>query len=142
MEDIEYWNKKIESLQEKIHSYHFSEDIDMDKNSIYALLSDLKTAHSERKKILIREKKLQDTRSFWQKKWDFCKKSPSLAILIFMIWILIFMIIFFIGFCIYWFGFKVVIHKAGEFILGILGLCLILGFLGAWSDLVNAIRGK
>lgn len=132
----------IESIQDKIHSYTFSDDISLDKKRIESFLTELSNAQSEKKKLLIRQKKLQDTRSFWRKKWDFCKESPSRAMLIFMTWICIFTIILFIVFCIYWFGFSAVIHKAGEFMLGILGLALIIGFLGGLGDLMDAIKGK
>lgn len=142
MENLEYWDKKIESLQEQIHTYHFSNDIEIDKNSIIALLTDLKTAHSEKRKLLIREKKLQDTRSFWRKKWDFCKENPSFAFFLLLVWICIFMVLFCIGFYIYLFGFGAFINKAGEFILGIFSLLLVIGFLGGLGSIMNSIKGS
>lgn len=142
MENIEDIDGRIESLQERIHNYKFSDDIAWDKKRIEEFLSDLTVAHTQKRKLLIQQQKLLDTRSFLRKIWDFCKESPSRAILIFMTWICVFTMIFFIGFCIYWFGFSAVIHKAGELILGIFGLALIIGFLGGWTDFINSIRGK
>ena len=142
MENIGDIDGRIESLREKIHNYKFSDDIAWDKKLIEGFLSDLTYAHAQKRKMLIKQKKLLDTRSFLRKVWDFCKESPSRAILIFMTWICIFTILFFIGFCIYWFGFSTVVHKAGEFILGIFCLLLIVGFLSGWTSFVNLLRGK
>ena len=140
MNDIKYWDQQIERLQEEIHEYQFSDNIYMDKRSIMSLLSDLTTAHSERKKVLIREKKLQDTRSFWRKKWDFCKESPSLAFFILMVWLCIVMALLCVGLEIYSFGIGAFIRKVGEFIMGIFGLLLFIGFLGIFISIKNFIR--
>lgn len=82
MEEIDYLEQRIDSIKDRVRNFEFIDNGLEDKRNMMYIMSELAKAQKDKTKLLIKQKKLLDTRSFGRKVWDFVKEDPMTALFI------------------------------------------------------------
>ena len=82
MEEIDYLEQRIDSIKDRVRNFEFIDNGLEDKRTMMYIMSELAKAQKDKTKLLIKQKKLLDTRSFGRKVWDFVKEDPMTALFI------------------------------------------------------------
>ena len=82
MEEIDYLEQRIDSIKDRVRNFEFIDNGLEDKRNMMYIMSELAKAQKDKTKLLIKQKKLLDTRSFGRKEWDFVKEDPMTALFI------------------------------------------------------------
>lgn len=135
MRNIDDIDAQIESLEAKIHVFSFSDDIQWDKMQILGILSQLSDAHKEKRKALIHEKKLLDTRSFGRKVWDFIKEDPGSSIFLLSLFVVIILLIACLCLYVYNHGLVDSLKSLGEMMGSAVVLMAFIGVLMVFAKL-------
>lgn len=88
MEEIDYLEQRIDSIKDRVRNFEFIYNGLEDKRNMMYIMSELAKAQKDKTKLLIKQKKLLDTRSFGRKVWDFVKEDPMTALFILLILLL------------------------------------------------------
>lgn len=82
MEEIDYLEQRIDSIKDRVRNFELIDNGLEDKRNMMYIMSELAKAQKDKIKLLIKQKKLLDTRSFGRKVWDFVKEDPMTALFI------------------------------------------------------------
>lgn len=129
MEEIDYLEQRIESIKDRVRNFEFIDNGLEDKRNMMYIMSELAKAQKDKTKLLIKQKKLLDTRSFGSKVWDFVKEDPMTALFILLLLLLALVLVFAACLYIYNHGFVESLKKLGKFLCGMAGVLFVIGIL-------------
>ncbi len=129
MEEIDYLEQRIDSIKDRVRNFEFIDNGLEDKRNMMYIMSELAKAQKDKTKLLIKQKKLLDTRSFGRKEWDFVKEDPMTALFILLILLLALVLVFAACLYIYNHGFIESLKDFGKFLCGMAGILFVIGIL-------------